>query len=88
MLCTVKWVKKVYYGGVFSFALNNHNCSENYTKTKNPLNGALPGLFVQVGSYTWCSDCTSVCLCAASLQNLVVPQNFYSPLSVSRERSC
>ena len=38
--------------------------------------------------YMWCSGRTSVYLCAASLQNLEVPHNFCSPLSVQLERSC
>ena len=34
ILSTVKWVKKVSCGGVIDSALNSHNCSVNYTKTK------------------------------------------------------
>ena len=53
----------------------------------HPLNGALPGPFVPVRVTR--SGCTSVYLCAASLQNLAVPHNFYStPLTVPLERSC
>ena len=37
--------------------------------------------------YTWYFDRTSVYLCASPLQNLAVPQDFYSPLSLSLERS-
>ena len=37
--------------------------------------------------YRWCFDRTSVHLCASSLQNLAIPQDFYFPLSVSVERS-
>ena len=37
--------------------------------------------------YTWCPGRTSVYLCATSLQNLAVPHDFYSSLSVSLERS-
>ena len=32
--------------------------------------------------YTRCSGCTSVYVCAASLENLAVPRDFYSSLSV------
>ena len=39
-------------------------------------------------SYTRCPGRTSVYLFAASLQNLAVPQDFYSPLSVPLERYC
>ena len=39
-------------------------------------------------SYTRCSGCTSVYLCAASLQNLAVSQDFSSPPSVPLGRSC
>ena len=53
----------------------------------HPLNGALPGPYVQRG-YTRCSGRTSVHLCTASLQNLAVQQDFYSPLGVPLERSC
>ena len=38
--------------------------------------------------YTRCSGRRSVHLCAASLQNLAVPQDFYSPCSVPLEWSC
>ena len=38
--------------------------------------------------YTPCFDRTSVYLRASSLQNLAVPQDLYSPFSVSVERSC
>ena len=55
----------------------------------HPLNGALPGPYVPVRvTRTWCSGCTSIYLCAASLNNLVVLQDFYSPLRVPLERSC
>ena len=37
--------------------------------------------------YTRCFDRTSVYLCASPLQNLAVPQDFYSPLSITLERS-
>ena len=37
---------------------------------------------------TWCPARTSVHLCASSLQNLAIPQDFCSPLSVPLERSC
>ena len=37
---------------------------------------------------TRCSGCTSVYLCASSLQNLAVPQDLYSHFSVPVERSC
>ena len=37
--------------------------------------------------YSRCSGCTSVHLCAASLQNLSVPHDFYFPFSVPLERS-
>ena len=39
-------------------------------------------------SYSRCSGSTSVNLCAASLLNLAVPQDFHSPLNVPLERSC
>ena len=39
-------------------------------------------------SFAQCPGCTSVYLSAASLQNLAVPQDFYSPLSVPLEWSC
>ena len=35
-----------------------------------------------------CSGRTSVQICAALLQNLAVPQDFFTPLSFSLERSC
>ena len=38
--------------------------------------------------YTRCPGHTSVYLCAALLQNLAVPQDFCSLLSVPRKRSC
>ena len=38
--------------------------------------------------YTLCSGRTSVHICTASLQNLPVQQDFYSPLGVPLERSC
>ena len=38
--------------------------------------------------YTRCLGRTSVHLCASSLQNLAVPHNFHSPISVSLERVC
>ena len=38
--------------------------------------------------YTRCSGRTSVYLCTATLQNLVVQQDFYSLLGVPLERSC
>ena len=38
--------------------------------------------------YTRCPGRTSVYLCAASLQNFAVPQDFFSLLSVPLERSC
>ena len=37
--------------------------------------------------YTRYVDRTSVYLCASPLQNLAVPHDFYSPLSISLERS-
>ena len=37
--------------------------------------------------YMACFGCTSVRLCASSLRNLTVPQEFYSHLSISVERS-
>ena len=37
--------------------------------------------------YTRCCDRTSVLLGASSLQNLAVPEDFYSPVSVSMEQS-
>ena len=54
----------------------------------HPLNGALPGPYVPVRFYTRCSGRTSVHLCGASLQNIAVQQDFYSPLGVPLERSC
>ena len=36
--------------------------------------------------YTQCFDRTLVYLCTSPLQNLAVPQDFYSPLSISLER--
>ena len=50
----------------------------------HPLNGALPGLYhvcATVG-YTRCSGRTSVHLCTAALENLIVEQDFI-PHSVS-----
>ena len=38
--------------------------------------------------YTRCPGRTSVYLCAVSLQNLAVPHDFFSPLSILLERSC
>ena len=35
MLCTVKWVKKLSYGGVFDMDVEQLQVSENDTKTKN-----------------------------------------------------
>ena len=40
------------------------------------------------GGYTRCSGCTSVHSCIASLQNLAVSQDIYSPISVPLEQSC
>ena len=55
----------------------------------HPLNGALPPWTVCASAgYTRCSGRTSVHLCTASLQNLAVQQDFYSPLGVPLERSC
>ena len=54
----------------------------------HPLNDALPGAICKGASYTQCSGRTSVHLCMASLQNLAVQQDFYSPLGVPLERSC
>ena len=34
MLCTVNWVKKSHTVESYTWPLNSHNCSENYTKTK------------------------------------------------------
>ena len=45
-----------------------------------------PNIMYQWGS-TWCSGRTLVYLCASSLKNLTVPQDLYSTLSVSLERS-
>ena len=54
-----------------------------------PLNDAPPGQYGPVRvTRTWCSGRTSVYLCAASLQNLAVPQDYGCPLIVSLERSC
>ena len=58
------------------------------TTVTHPLNGAQPGLYVKVRVTRGCSGRTSVYLCTASLQNLAVPDDFYSPLSVPMERSC
>ena len=38
--------------------------------------------------FSWCSGRTSAHLCAASLQNLAVQQDFYSLLGVPLVRSC
>ena len=54
----------------------------------HPLYGALNSCAVCAGEgYTCRCDCTSVHLCAPSLQNLAVPQNFYYLVSISVERS-
>ena len=47
----------------------------------HPLNDTLPGPYVPV-RVTRGALVTSVYLCATSLQNLAVSQDFYSPLSV------
>ena len=57
-------------------------------KPIHPLNGAPPGLYVPVRVYTRCASCTSVYICAASLKNLAVSQDWFFPLSVPQERSC
>ena len=50
-------------------------------KAMYPLNGALPGPYVPMRvTCTQCSGYTSVHLCTASLQNLVVQQDIYFPL--------
>ena len=55
----------------------------------HPHNVALPGPYACANAgYKRCSGRTSVHLCASSLQNLAVPHDFYSPLSVALERSC
>ena len=51
-------------------------------KAVHPVNGALPGPLCTNAGYTLCSGLPSVHLCAASLQNLAVQQDFYA-LSVS-----
>ena len=54
-----------------------------------PLNDALSTWTVCASAgNTRCPGRTSVNLCAVSLQNLSVPQDFCSPLSVLLERSC
>ena len=53
------------------------------------LNDALPGPYVHASAgYTRCPGRTSVYFCAASLQNLAVPHDFCSRLSVHPERYC
>ena len=52
------------------------------------LNGALPGPYVPVRVTSRCSGHISVHLFTASLQNLSVQQDFYSPSGVTLERSC
>ena len=47
---------------------------------ENEFNSYAPG-------YTRYFDRTSVYFCTSPLQNLAVPQDFYSPLSISLERS-
>ena len=54
----------------------------------HPLYDALPGPYAPVRVTSRCPGRTSVYLFAASLQNLAGPQDFCSPLSVPRERSC
>ena len=55
----------------------------------HPLYRALPRPYVPVWvNYTRCYGRTSVHLCASSLQNLAVPQDFYYPVRISVERSC
>ena len=51
---------------------------------KHPLCGALPVPCASLG-YTRCFDRISVYFCASLLQNLAVPHDFYSPLSLSLE---
>ena len=51
----------------------------------HPLNDALPTAYVPVRVTCGFSGRTSVYLCATSLQNLAVPQDFCSPLSVPLE---
>ena len=55
----------------------------------HPHYGALPVPYVLASAgYTRCFGRTSAYLCTSSLQNTAVPQDFYSPLSVSVEHSC
>ena len=52
-------------------------------KAMHPLNGALPGptfIIFEIFFYTRCSGHTSVHLCTASLQNIAVEREFYSPI--------
>ena len=44
--------------------------------------------YVPVRVTTLCFGCSSVYVCASSLQNITVPQDYYSPLSFSVEPSC
>ena len=54
----------------------------------HPLTAALNRPYVPVRGYTRCAGHTSVYLCAVSLQNLAVPHDFYSHLSVLLGSSC
>ena len=51
----------------------------------HPLNGTLPWTVCDSADYTRWSGFTSIYLCAASLQNLAVPHDFYSSLVVPLE---
>ena len=54
----------------------------------NPLNDELPGPYVPVRVTRGAWSHIGTYLCATSLQNLAVPQDFCFPLSVPLERSC
>ena len=55
------------------------------TRCTHPLYGALPVPYVPVR--VTCSALLAVYLCTSSLWKLAVPQDFYSPSSISVERS-
>ena len=55
-------------------------------RSYDALNGALPGPYVPVQATRGALVAhRSTCICATSLQNLAVPQDFCSPLSVPLE---
>ena len=54
-------------------------------KAMHPVNGAIPGPYVKVRVTLGAHGHRSVHLCTASLQNLIVQQDFHSPLGVPVE---